>query len=521
MAGFIHINNVLLELSRITTFGWVKELCYRTLNNGVLDEAGLQVIYDLFAGGGAAVSAEPAITPEQVLRLTKMTHVEGVNALKAGTEIAFCEEGITLVYGQNATGKSGYYRVLEHLAGGQFAQTVLQDIYKANPAVPHCRIDYKLGAAAQPTFEWDNTDATKGQAPFDVITVFDSRYTNYLVKQHSPDTYLLHTHGFFDFADFQTNVENLVAKVMEEIPDKEPALHIPELNALNLEGVYDRYLTALQAQLDIEIKGLLGKNRDISVAKLIDAGKPYLVVKLSVPHDVEKVLSEGEIKAVALALLISDLELKGKKNPVVLDDPVNSLDNNIIRKFAERLIALPNPVILFTHNIWLRNYLLDNKKKVHKYSVNSLLTDRVDAAKRHLMSYMVLSIGKEKGAVDGSDNESAAYYIAAAKRAIDTVPFTAVEVESATQLLRKSVEMLVDEKVFLNLEPCKFRGNHQNILWDELLNLKHVPDATIQTLQEQYNVLSSAGAHVGMAAAEDALDHDDLEAIYNELMAIV
>ena len=190
------------------------------------------------------------------------------------------------------------------------------------------------------------------------------------------------------------------------------------------------------------------------------------------------------------------------------------------RKFAERLIALPNPVILFTHNIWLRNYLLDNKKKVHKYSVNSLLTDRVDAAKRHLMSYMVLSIGKEKGAVDGSDNESAAYYLAAAKRAIDTVPFTAVEVESATQLLRKSVEMLVDEKVFLNLEPCKFRGNHQNILWDELLDLKQVPDATIQTLQEQYNVLSSAGTHVGMAAAEDALDHDDLEDVYYELIAI-
>ena len=520
MAGFIHNNNVLLELSRITTFGWVKELCYRTLNNGVLDEAGLQVVYDLFVANRAAMSAEPAVTPEQELRLMKLTHVEGVNALKAGTEIVFCEEGITLVYGQNATGKSGYYRVLEHLAGGQFAQAVIQDIYKEHPVAPLCRVDYKLGGAAQPTFEWDNTDATKGKAPFDVITVFDSRYTGYLVKQHTPDTYLLNTHGFFDFADFQGNVENLVAKVMEESPDKEPSLHVPELNALNLEGVYDRYLTALQAQLDIEIKGLLGKNRGISVAKLIDAGVPYLVVKLSAPYDVENILSEGEIKAVALALLISDLELKGKKNPVVLDDPVNSLDNNIIRKFADRLIDLPNQVILFTHNIWLRNYLLDNKKKVHKYRVNSLPTDRVDAVRRHLMSYMVLSLGNEKGVLDGSDNENAAYYLAAAKGAIDKVPFSAIEVESATQLLRKSIEMLVDEKVFMNLEPCKFRGSHQNILWDELLNLKQVPDATIQTLQEQYNVLSSAGTHVGMAAAEDTLDHDDLEDVYNELIAI-
>ena len=521
MAGFIHNNNVLLELSRTTTFGWVKELCYRTLANGVLDEAGLQAVYNLFIGDGAAVSAEPAVTPEQELRLTKMTHVEGVNALQTGTEISFCEEGITLIYGQNATGKSGYYRVLEHLAGGVFAQNVLHDIYNAHPAVPHCRIDYKVGAAAQPTFEWDNTDATKGKSPFNLITVFDSRYTSYLVKQHSPDSYLLNTHGFFDFSDFQTNVNNLVVKVIEENSDKEPELHVPELNALNLEGVYDRYLTTLQAQLAIEIRGLLGKNRGVTVEKIIEAGKLYLVVKLSVPYDVEDVLSEGELKAVALALLLSDLELKGKKNPVVLDDPVNSLDNNIIRRFADRLITLPNPVILFTHNIWLRNYLLDNKKKVHKYSVNSILTDRRDAVKRHLMSYMVISIGSSKGVIDGSDNESSAYYLAAAKRLLDAVPFTAVEIESVTQLLRKAVEFLVDEKVFLNLEPCKFRGTHQNILWDELLNLKQVPDATVQTLQEQYNVLSSAGTHVGMAAVEDALDHDDLEDVYDELIAIL
>lgn len=109
MAGFIHNNNVLLEMSRITTFGWVKELCYRTLTNGVLDEAGLQVIYELFITNRAAVSAEPALTPEQELRLTKLTHVEGVNALEAGNEMFFCDEGITLVYGQNGSGKSGYY----------------------------------------------------------------------------------------------------------------------------------------------------------------------------------------------------------------------------------------------------------------------------------------------------------------------------------------------------------------------------------------------------------------------------
>jgi hypothetical protein len=89
MAGFIHKNNFLLELAQISTFGWVKELCYRTLTNGVIDATGIQVVYDLFVSKGAAVSAEPAETPEQGLRLTKLVHEGGVNALKAGSEMAF------------------------------------------------------------------------------------------------------------------------------------------------------------------------------------------------------------------------------------------------------------------------------------------------------------------------------------------------------------------------------------------------------------------------------------------------
>lgn len=519
MAGFIHNNNVLLELSRITTFGWVKELCYRTLINGVLDEADLQVIYELFITNRAAVSAEPALTPEQELRLTKLTHVEGVNALEAGNEMIFCDEGITLVYGQNGSGKSGYYRVIDHLAGGAMAQPVLQDIYELHPAHPACKVEYKLDGVAQPVFDWDNMDATKGHSPFNKITVFDSKYTSYLVKKHSPDTYLLNTHGFYDFADFQINVENLVAKVIEESPDKVNALSVPEVDALNLEGVYDKYMTALQAILDIEIKKLLGKNRGISVEKILEDGCPFLAIKLNSPYAVENILSEGEIKAVALALLISDLELKQQKNPIVLDDPVNSLDNNIIRRFAERLIGLENQVVLFTHNIWLTNAIYKSNK-VKVYKINSQQATRTSPHK-HVMAYMVGRKGNKTGILRNYDKDNPKYYLDAAKAFLDNNPFEIKDAEGATQMLRKAVELLVDEKIFLNLEPCKYRYGAQGILWADLLSLKVVPNAVNQKLQEQYVILSSGGVHSGRVGEEDPLEHDDLEDVYNELIAIV
>ena len=519
MAGFIHKNNFLLELAQLSTFGWVKELCYRTLTNGVINAAGVQVVYDLFVSHGAAVSAEPAETPEQELRITKLVHEGGVNALKAGSEMAFCDEGITLVYGQNGSGKSGYYRVLDHLAGGKLAQPVLQNIYEEHPANPSCKISYKLDGVDKPVFDWDNTGTTKGMAPFDKITVFDSKYTSYLVKRHEPDSYLLNTHGFFDFADFQKNVEKLVAMVMEKCPEKEAELHVPELYVIDLEGVYDKYLSTLQAKLDVEIKKLLGKNRGISVERIFEAGSPYLAVKLNSPFEVENVLSEGEIKAVALALLISDLELKQNKNPIVLDDPVNSLDNNIIRKFAERLIKLDNQVILFTHNIWLTNAIYKSKQ-VNIYKINSLPATRTGTNK-HVMAYMVSRKGNTTGILRNYDKDNPKYYLEAAKEFIDTTPFDIKEAEGAAQMLRKAIELLVDEKIFLNLEPCKYRYGAQGILWANLLGLKEVPDEVNQKLQEQYVILSSGGMHSGRIGEEDPLEHDDLEDVYNELIAIL
>ena len=504
----------------MTTFGWIKELCYRTLTDGVLGDTGLQVVLDIFVSNKSAVSTEPTVTSEQELRLAKLKHQEGVNALKSGAEINFCEEGITLVYGQNGSGKSGYFRVLEHLAGGVLAKSVLRNVYEENVAAPSCKIDYKLDGISQAIFDWNNTEATKGVAPFDKITIFDSKYVNYLVKKHKPDTYLLNTQGYFDFADLQINISNLTAKVRAECPQLESLLNVPDLTALNLDGVYNRYLSALQVQLEVELKELLGKSNGIIVEKLIEDGKPYLVVKLNVPYDVDNILSEGEIKAVALALILSDLELKEKKNPLILDDPVNSLDNNIIRRFASRLIKLDNQVILFTHNIWLTNAIYKSGQ-VKVYKDSSQFTTRANPNKKHLIAYMVNRQGKTTGILRNYEKDNPRYYLKSAKDIIDMMPFGLKEVECATQMLRKAMELMVDEKIFLNLEPCKYRYGAQGILWADLLNLKTVPDEINQKLQELYAILSSAGMHIGLVGEENALEHDDLEDVYNELVALI
>lgn len=515
----IYTKNVLLEFAKLSHFGWVKELCYQTLEHGELDAVGIQNVFDVFIANTNAVTAEPIPRLEQRLELYSMKHIEGVNALKSGEEIQFCEQGMTIFYGQNATGKSGYFRVLEHMAGGLLAKPVLHNIYADTPALPYCQIKYTLDGGPRIDYDWTNTDACKGKVPFNRVTVFDSNYAEYLIKPHGPNEYMLSIYGYTSCGVFYMNFAKLKDKVRAEKPEKETELENDEIQSLNLDMVYDRYVTALNVRFKEKLKKLLNKGREISVKKIINEGRPELVVQLSKPHDVKVVLSEGEQKALALALMLADNELKEVKDPIVLDDPVNSLDNNIIRRFAEELIKLDNQVILFSHNYWFVNYIV-HSKETRKRDSNVPLADR-DTTKRYILAYEVICLDGAKGVLIKYNAPKAKIYLDEAKRYLDTVPFERTTASHTLSSLRLAIEQLVDEKVFLNLTPCKYRGTTQTISWVDLFRLSTVPVSTVQTLQDQFNALSDGGGHYSEGMIEDPLDHDELRDIYDELVALL
>lgn len=77
-------------------------------------------------------------------------------------------------------------------------------------------------------------------------------------------------------------------------------------------------------------------------------------------HLLTDILSEGEQKAIALSEFLTELQLDNIKAPVIFDDPVNSLDHNIIDDVARRLLKLSNErqVVIFTHSVLLFNSFL-------------------------------------------------------------------------------------------------------------------------------------------------------------------
>jgi hypothetical protein len=103
------------------------------------------------------------------IAITTLSQVSGVNALASGGVIE-PHEGLTILFGENGTGKTGYSRIFKSLAGSRTADVILGNITATEIETQSAVIEYKLGTEAK-TFEW--TGQT-GVAPFTRMSIFDS-----------------------------------------------------------------------------------------------------------------------------------------------------------------------------------------------------------------------------------------------------------------------------------------------------------------------------------------------------------
>ena len=116
-----------------------------------------------------AISAQ-AQNQQDPFLLTRIANVKGVNALVGDSKVDF-GPGLTLLFGENGTGKTGYARILKCLAGSRSADDILPDInLDGTPPGPSAEVRFRLGAA-ETSYQWNGASA---QSPFTLMSVFDS-----------------------------------------------------------------------------------------------------------------------------------------------------------------------------------------------------------------------------------------------------------------------------------------------------------------------------------------------------------
>ena len=87
--------------------------------------------------------------------LLEIAEVSNVNALTLGQNLTFAGNGITVVYGDNGSGKSGYARLLKQIAGARDREEVLTDIFTDHGnSKPQAQITVSVDNAKQTPFVW-------------------------------------------------------------------------------------------------------------------------------------------------------------------------------------------------------------------------------------------------------------------------------------------------------------------------------------------------------------------------------
>ncbi|HZJ50636.1 MAG TPA: AAA family ATPase [Actinomycetota bacterium] len=160
---------------------WVRLLVAEILAIGrPVGTSTIETAYKLFRQEKAVVPRElPAV--EQLstearqdeaappLTLVKLSEVHGVNALVTGAEIE-PHEGLTILYGENGTGKTGYSRVFKALADSRTADVILGNVDAEKEEAQSAKLDYTLGGDDE-TLEWTGD---RGVSPFTRMSIFDS-----------------------------------------------------------------------------------------------------------------------------------------------------------------------------------------------------------------------------------------------------------------------------------------------------------------------------------------------------------
>lgn len=114
-----------------------------------------------------------AVEPSQddTLELSRLYEVEHVNALAPEQTLEF-DADLTVLFGQNGSGKTGYARILKRISAVRTPEDILPNAHApaATATTPSARIEYRLSGQAH-SVHWMNE---AGLAPFTRISVFDS-----------------------------------------------------------------------------------------------------------------------------------------------------------------------------------------------------------------------------------------------------------------------------------------------------------------------------------------------------------
>ena len=197
------------------------------------------------------------------LRLCSISNVEGVNALAPKKPLEFGKGNITIVYGNNGSGKSGYVRLLKHVCGAREPGTLHRNVYKPGSVAQKACISYEQDGAAK-SHTWS------GQGVCDALNsvdIFDTSFGKVFVSGEVEVSYEPPVLSFF--SSLILACEKIASALDAEAnrhQSKKP--NFPADKKVTLEGIWYESLSAKTTPQDIGKHCEFGSNDEAEIQTL-------------------------------------------------------------------------------------------------------------------------------------------------------------------------------------------------------------------------------------------------------------
>ena len=210
------------------------------------------------------------------LELLSLKQVQNVNRLAPEQEIVF-NPRMTVLFGENATGKSGYVRILKRMAAVRSEEEILPDVSNEQAkGGPMALVKFRLNGA-DGELHWKGES---GARPFDRMSAFDTRAMAFHV-----DNDLTYVYTPRDLAWFQYVYQAIkaIGSKLETARDASKAKSNPFLENYNVGSIVYAKIESLSAATDLSLLEKLGdvspeeENQVPILRDNVEALKPKIV----------------------------------------------------------------------------------------------------------------------------------------------------------------------------------------------------------------------------------------------------
>jgi Uncharacterized protein conserved in bacteria len=133
---------------------WQRNLFKRIVRGEAVDESYVDQVVRLLISGDSIDLEEPALTvddlpqggsKEESVIICNVRDLQGINALLGEQTLQFSRSGMTIVYGDNGSGKSGYARLLKKVSGARHQENILCNVFVKDGTTQVAKFGYRCG----------------------------------------------------------------------------------------------------------------------------------------------------------------------------------------------------------------------------------------------------------------------------------------------------------------------------------------------------------------------------------------